>query len=85
MGRLSTQEIPLREKCLYSGLFWSSFSRIRTEYGEILCISTNSVRMREKADQNNSQYEHFLRSVQNYQKCQMGVSCPMDIYKIIVT
>ena len=65
MGRLSTQEIPLRERCLYSGLFWSSFSRIRTEYGEILCISTNSVRMRENTDQNNSEYEHFLRSVQN--------------------
>ena len=24
-----------REKCPYSGLFWSVFSRIRTEYGEI--------------------------------------------------
>ena len=26
----------LREKCLYSELFWSVFSRIRTEYGETL-------------------------------------------------
>ena len=25
----------LREKCPYSELFWSAFSRIRTEYGEI--------------------------------------------------
>ena len=25
----------LREKCPYSELFWSVFSRIRTEYGEI--------------------------------------------------
>ena len=24
----------LRKKCLYSELFWSAFSRIRTEYGE---------------------------------------------------
>ena len=31
--------------------FWSVFSRIRTEYGEILRISTYSVRMREKTDQ----------------------------------
>ena len=27
--------------------FWSVFSLIRTEYGEILCISPYSVRMRE--------------------------------------
>ena len=30
---------------------WSVFSRIRTEYGEILCISPYSVRMQEKTDQ----------------------------------
>ena len=45
---------PLREKCLYSELFWSVFSRIRTEYGE--------VRMRENTDQNKSEYWHFLRN-----------------------
>ena len=53
----------LREKCLYSELFWSVFSRIRTEYGEIRSISPYSVRMWENADQNNSEYGHFLRSV----------------------
>ena len=52
----------LRKKCPYSELFWSTFSRIRTEYGEILRISPYSVRMQENADQNNSEYEHFLRS-----------------------
>ena len=36
----------LREKCPYSEFFWSVFSRIRTEYGEILRISPYSVRMR---------------------------------------
>ena len=51
----------LHEKCPYSELFWSAFSRIWTEYGEILCISPYSVRMRENADQNNSEYGHFLR------------------------
>ena len=30
----------LREKCLYSELFRSVFSRIRTEYGEILPTDT---------------------------------------------
>ena len=47
----------MRTKCPYSELFWSAFSRIRTEYGEILY----SARMRENADENNSEYRHFLR------------------------
>ena len=49
--------------CSYSELFWSTFSRILTEYGEIRSISPNSVRIRENADQNNSEYRHFSRSV----------------------
>ena len=49
--------------CSYSELFWSGFSRIRTEYGEMRSISPNSVRIRENADQNNSEYRHFSRSV----------------------
>ena len=53
----------LRENSPYSELFWSAFSRIRTEYEEILHISPYSVRMRENADQNNSKYGPFLRSV----------------------
>ena len=52
----------LREKCPYLELFWFAFSRIRTEYGETHRISPESVRMRENADQNNLEYEHFLRS-----------------------
>ena len=51
------------ENCPYSELFWSAFSRIRTEYGEIRSISSNSVQMWENADQNNSEYGYFLRSV----------------------
>ena len=53
----------LREKCLYSELFWSAFSRIWNEYGEMRSISPYSVRMPENADQSNSEYGHFLRSV----------------------
>ena len=41
---------PLREMCPYSELFWSAFSRIRIEYGEIVCIFLYSVQMRENAD-----------------------------------
>ena len=53
----------LRKKCPYSELFWSVFSGIRTEYGEIQSISPYSVRMLENADHNNSEYGRFLRSV----------------------
>ena len=52
----------LRKNCPYSELFWSIFSRIRTEYGEILRTSPYSVPIRENTDQNNFVYEHFLRS-----------------------
>ena len=44
-------------------LFWSEFSSIRTEYEEILSISSYSFRMRENADKNNSEYGQFLHSV----------------------
>ena len=54
--------IALRKKCPFSGLFWSTFSRIQTEYGEIFCIFPYSVRTRENTDQNNPENEHFLRS-----------------------
>ena len=60
---LLSQNFTLRKKCPYSELFWSAFSRIRTEYGEILRISPYSVQMRENPDQNNSEYGHFSCSV----------------------
>ena len=43
------------------------FSHILTEYGDLLCKSPYSVRMRENADQKNSKYGHFLRCV-NYEE-----------------
>ena len=55
--------LTLREKCPYSELFWSIFSSIRTEYGEIRSISPYSVRMQENTDQNNFEHGHSLRSV----------------------
>ena len=60
---LTTWRISLRENCPYSELFWSAFSRIWTEYGEVLHISPYSVRTQENANQNNSEYGRFLRSV----------------------
>ena len=44
---------------MYSELLWSIFSRIRTEYEEILRSSPYSVQMRENMDQNNSEHRHF--------------------------
>ena len=52
----------LRKKCPYSELLWSVFSRIWTKYGEIRSLSPYSVRKREKAEQDNSEYGHFSRS-----------------------
>ena len=46
-----------------SELFWSEFYRIRTEYGKIRSICLCSLQMWKNADQNNSEYGHFLRSI----------------------
>ena len=55
----------LCEKYPFTELGWSAFSRIRTEYGDILRISPYLVQMPENTDQNNSEYGHSLRSVYN--------------------
>ena len=52
--------LTLREKCPYSELFWSVFSCILPEYGEIQSISPDLVRMQENTGQNNSKYRHFF-------------------------
>ena len=53
----------LRGKCPCLELFWTSFYRIWTEHVEIRSISPYLVQMRKNADQNNSEYGHFSRSV----------------------
>ena len=52
----------LRKKCSNSEFFWSVFSRIRTKYGEILCIYPCSARVRENTYQKKSENGHFSRS-----------------------
>ena len=57
-------------RCFFTHTAWkvsvfsvfSLLSGIWTEYGEILCMSLNSVWMRENMDQKNSEYGHFSRS-----------------------
>ena len=55
----------LRKKCSNLEFFWSAFSCIWTEYGEILCISPYSVQMRENTVQRNSENEHFSRTAKD--------------------
>ena len=62
--QLSEARFTLRKKCPYSNFLWSLFSRIWTDYGEILRISPHSVEMRENTDQKNPFHSfHFSRSV----------------------
>ena len=50
------KSVPIRS------FFWSAFSRIRTEYGEIRSISPYSVRMRENTDQKKLRiWTHFTQ------------------------
>ena len=42
----------LRKKCLYSVLFWSAFSRIRTEYSVSLRIQSECAKMRTRITPN---------------------------------
>ena len=51
----------LRKKYPSFEFFWTSFSRISTEYGDLLCRSPYSVRIRKNTDQKKSEYEHFSR------------------------
>ena len=44
----------LREGCSFLEFFWFVFSLIRTEYGKVLLISPDLVRMRENVDKKNS-------------------------------
>ena len=55
--------IKLREECPYSEVFYTLFSRIRTEYGEILRITPYSARMWKNADQKIPEYGYILRSL----------------------
>ena len=70
--------LALRKKGPYSELFWSVFSNIRTEYGEIRSISPYSVSMWENTDQNNSEYGHFSRSLGHYWQLQLELFLKTD-------
>ena len=68
--------LALREKCSYSELLWSVFSRIRAEYGEIICISPYSVQLRENTDKNNSKCGDFFAQCRS---CRYHVSDNLSV------
>ena len=51
----------LREKCPYSELFWSLFSGIRTEYGEILHIQSKCGKMRTRITPNTDTFNAVIK------------------------
>ena len=59
--RISKEET-LREKCPNMEFFWSVFSRIWSEYGDLLLKSAYSVQVRENKDQKNAVFGQFLPS-----------------------
>ena len=72
----------LREKCPYSEFFWSVFSRIWTEYGEILHSSPCFFRIWENTDSKKSEYGHFSRS--GKVSSEFNLLCSEDIFSQLV-
>ena len=54
-----TNILPCVKSVQIRSFFWSAFSGIRTEYGEIQSIPPYSVRMRENTDRKNSVFGYF--------------------------
>ena len=63
---MSFRSYSLRKMCKYSEFLWYVFSRIWTEYRDLLWRSPYSVRMRENTDQKNSKYGHFYVVTDSY-------------------
>ena len=51
------------KKFMCSEFFWSLYSRIWTDYSDLLRIFPYSLRVRENAEQKSSEHEYFSRSV----------------------
>ena len=59
---MKLQTLKLREKCPYSQLFWSAFSRIRTEYEVSLRIQSKCGKMRTRITPNTDTFYAVLWS-----------------------
>ena len=64
-NRKHQQNLSLRKNCPNTEFFWSVFSCIWTEYRDLRSKFPYSVQIRENADQKNSAFGHFSRSLCN--------------------
>ena len=72
-------------KCPYSEDFWSIFSRIQTEYGDLLRKCPYAVQMRENTDQKNSEYGHYLRSERLQKTVKFGFFPQLASFIVVLT
>ena len=76
----------LRKKCPYSELFWFTFSRIWTEYGEngvSLHIQSECRKMRTRRTPNTDTF-HAVNRTLKYSFCTLGSSIPpAELYRQI--
>ena len=74
----------LRQKCPYSEFFSSVFSRIRTEYGEILNIQSEWEKIRTRKTPNMHTF-HAVRKMQELSECKKRVKEPQVIlYSLLI-
>ena len=55
--------LTLRKNCPNTEFFWSAFSRIWIEYGDLRSKSPYLIQIRENTEQKNSVFGHFSNSV----------------------
>ena len=79
-----SEKYSLCEKWPCSEFFWSVFSSILTEYGEVRSISPYSVQMRENTDQKNSKYGLPLRIYSKCGKIRTRKTPNMDTFHAVI-
>ena len=67
--------------CPYAELFWSLFSRIRTEYGEMRSILPDSVQKWENTDQNNTFHTVIETKSKTCQIHDLGLQSLINIFE----
>ena len=77
LNAFSTAATTQHEKYSNAEFFWSVFSRIRSEYGDLLRESPYSLRMWGNTDQKNSEYGHFSRNAILYEPYSVWIKSPL--------
>ena len=73
----------LCEKCTNTEFFWSIFSGVQTEYGEIRSIYPYSVRMRENTDQKKLRIWTLFRQWHYIRKCSHNCFYTKDLTPLL--